>query len=248
MKQNADKEIRFYEELAANGHVALNVIQYDGWILRFSQGHTVRANAVSMIYPSYLDPEEKIAWCEKAYARENQPCIFKLTEGDEEFHELLIRRGYHLVGTADVLTMEIDEADMPEGDIEFFDHPDEEWLKPFFRLEGLSDHNQSVYRQMLDRVCADTQYVLLKENGKAVAVASSVTEHGHVLIQNVITDPGCRGKGYGRKVCCALLAKAKENGSKTAWLQVVQENITAYRLYESLGLTKKYTYWFLANG
>ena len=32
-------EIRALEEMAANAHVALNVMQYDGWLLRFSEGY-----------------------------------------------------------------------------------------------------------------------------------------------------------------------------------------------------------------
>ena len=58
-------KIKLYEELAANAHVALNLMQYDGWLLRFSEGHTCRANSVSVIYPSSIDLEEKVEYCEK---------------------------------------------------------------------------------------------------------------------------------------------------------------------------------------
>ena len=42
-------DIRMMEEMAANAHVALNVMQYEGWLLRFSAGHTNRANSVSVV-------------------------------------------------------------------------------------------------------------------------------------------------------------------------------------------------------
>ena len=48
----------FLEEIAANGHVALNMMQYDGWLLRFSGGFTGRANSISVIYPSRKEMAE----------------------------------------------------------------------------------------------------------------------------------------------------------------------------------------------
>ena len=46
---NKHEKIKLVEELAANAHVALNSVQFDGWILRFSEGHTGRANSISVI-------------------------------------------------------------------------------------------------------------------------------------------------------------------------------------------------------
>ena len=63
------QQIRFLEEIASNGHVALNTMQYDGWILRFSNGYTGRANSVSVLYPSEKDMAGKVAYCEKCYAK-----------------------------------------------------------------------------------------------------------------------------------------------------------------------------------
>ena len=82
-------KVRFFEELASNGHVALNVMQYDGWLLRFSNGYTGRANSVSCIYPSKLPLEEKVAYCEECYAKQGLPANFKLTEYDTELSDFL---------------------------------------------------------------------------------------------------------------------------------------------------------------
>ena len=46
------EQIQKFEEMCLNGHVALNTLLYDGWILKFSEGYTGRANSVSMLYPS----------------------------------------------------------------------------------------------------------------------------------------------------------------------------------------------------
>ena len=48
------------EEAALNAWPALQQILYDGWILRFSQGYTKRANSVNPIFQSSIDLETKI--------------------------------------------------------------------------------------------------------------------------------------------------------------------------------------------
>ena len=97
-------QIRFLEEIASNGHVALNTMQYDGWLLRFSCGCTGRANSVSVLYPSLKPLEEKVPYCEACYAKQGLPALFKLTDCDTELAAYLEKRGYTVVwvtGTPD---------------------------------------------------------------------------------------------------------------------------------------------------
>ena len=96
----------FLEEIAANGHVALNVMQYDGWLLRFSGGFTGRANSISVIYPSRKEMAEKVEYCEKCYAKQGLPTLFKLTEYDTELSDYLKKRGYEVVTPTDVMILE----------------------------------------------------------------------------------------------------------------------------------------------
>jgi len=105
------EKVRFLEEIGANGHVALNVMQYDGWLLRFSNGYTSRANSVCVLYPSTRPVEEKIAYCEKCYAEQGLPTIFKVTDLDKEFSDLLVRRGYEIVTPTDVMEVVAWDAD-----------------------------------------------------------------------------------------------------------------------------------------
>ena len=92
-----DQQIRMYEELAINSHPALQTQLYDGWQLRFSNGYTGRANSISMLYPSTIDEDEKIAECERRYAEQNLACNFKITEHQSrEFLEAFVRDSYDL--------------------------------------------------------------------------------------------------------------------------------------------------------
>ena len=108
-----DDQIRLLEEIAANGHAALNTMLYDGWLLRFSEGVTNRANSVSVIRPSQGDPSEKVAHCEACYAKQGLPAVFKLTDNDAELSAFLENRGYRIVTPTDVMILDLDGTDLP---------------------------------------------------------------------------------------------------------------------------------------
>ena len=71
--------IRKIEELSMNAWPSLQTKLYDGWVLRFSDGYTRRANSVNPIYESKIVLDEKIDFCEKEYEQRNLPTLFKLT-------------------------------------------------------------------------------------------------------------------------------------------------------------------------
>ena len=241
------EEIRFLEEIAANGHVALNTMQYDGWIMRFSNGYTGRANSISVLYPSTIPLEEKIDYCEKCYAKQGLPANFKLTEGDEKLSDMLAKRGYKVVTPTDIMILD----NLQNGDDQlykdccFSDKPDD-WLPYYFKYENITDKaKQETFRQILSKVLVDTIYCSVLYEGKIVACASTAIEQGYALIHNVIVDANARGHGLGEKLCRALIAKAKEHGAEHAYLQVVQTNEIAMNLYKKLGFKKAYSYWYM---
>ena len=191
------------------------------------------------------DPDAKIDYCEKQYAAQKLPCVFKLTDGEEDLMDRLVKRGYTDITPSSVMRAKVRDIKMPEGELVFSDHPTEEWLEPYFAFEGFDERHQGIYRRMLDKLCLKAVYAAVKKQGKVVAVASAVEDNGQMLIQNVIVDAAHRGKGYGKAVCTALLAKAAEDGIHTCFLQVLQRNTVAHSLYESLGFQQVYNYCYM---
>ena len=132
-----NEKIRFFEEMASNAHVALNVMQYDGWLLRFAQGHTNRANSISVLYPSTLNLDDKISYCEEYYKKQNLPCVFKLTDNDMELNAFLEKRGYGVVTPTDVMILDLSDQLFLQGSCAFSKEPTEEWLSSYFLYERL---------------------------------------------------------------------------------------------------------------
>ena len=243
------EEIRLYEELSLNSHPAIQTKCYDGWLLRFANGYTARANSVNMIYPSTIDLQTKIKVCEEHYFMKQLPCIFKIIEGNENvLDEMLQERGYKVVTPTDFMTMDLTNKEFTSELGLMTNELTEEWLQAFYNFKKFMDHETYNTATQIFRLIQDkTLYCRIEQDGVNVACASAVIERGYVFIGNVIVDEKHRGKGYGQQLCEALLAKAKEQGAHTAYLQVVQSNQIAYNLYKKLGYQKVYSYWYRAK-
>lgn len=238
-------KIRMYEEMSFNSHPSLKADYYDGWILKYSNGYTKRANSVGAIYESTIALDEKIDYCENYYARLNEPCVFKVTEADKELDDLLSKRQYKLVAPTDLMSMPLKDKAFELSECIFEDKPSKEWLDAFFEYEGYTEEKtKKTATAMLNMIAQEAIYCRIEKDGKVIACGSSVIERGYMSLLNIVVGKDFRGQGYGKKICQCLLNKAIEMGAHTAYLQVVQGNTPAPEMYEALGYKKEYTYWY----
>jgi len=88
--------IRHLEELSLNALPALETTYLDGWVVRFADGYTKRANSVNPLYTSVTDVEDKMDYCESMYAVRKQPTVYKMTPLAEprDLDQFLTERGY----------------------------------------------------------------------------------------------------------------------------------------------------------
>lgn len=85
---------------------------------------------------------------------------------------------------------------------------------------------------------------LIFEEGKTVACGLGVIEGEYVGLYDIAVDADHRRRGFGFDICSSLLNKAIKMGAKSAYLQVVDSNTTAKRLYHKLGFEHCYQYWY----
>ncbi|MBP5493996.1 MAG: GNAT family N-acetyltransferase [Lachnospiraceae bacterium] len=252
-------EIRTLEKKAANGWVAFETHEYDGWEMRFGNGYTGRANSVSVYEDSTKRLEDKVVYCENLYKAQGLPCNFKVTDADKELSEYLLHRGYKVVTPSDVMILDTDSEEFAkvlsdEGieenseafkDVIFSDEP-AEWFDPYFEFEGFTDEKKiETYKQFHANTKVTKLYVTLMHEGKVAAVASCAIEGEYSLLHNVIVDKKYRGLGLGKKLCLAAILKSKEMGAKYSYLQVIKDNDVAVNLYKKLGYKKVYEYCYL---
>lgn len=244
------EQIRFLENIAANGFVGLEEIVYDGWELRFTHGFTGRANSVQIREDSTIELSQKVDFCEKAYAEHDLPCMFKLTDADGELLSLLENRGYKKVKPTDVMTLALNDTNTDyeiQDDVYFNTAPDG-WFELYFEFENMQDEmKRELTRKIHAKVPVDQVYIRVMYKEKTAAVASLAIENGYSLLHNVVVDPNLRGMGLGRKLCQAAIAKSKECGASHIYLQVMQNNPVALNLYKKLGFEKQYIYYYVVK-
>jgi GNAT superfamily N-acetyltransferase len=235
------------EELSLNAWPSLQTVLYDGWVLRFADGYTKRANSVNPLYPSTLDLEEKIRFCERMYPGRTLPAVFKITpdafQGDLD--EKLSERGYRKDSPTSVQVMDLVSADVQIArEIELQEELSAEWLDSFCRMSAVSGSHRETLRKILLNILPGHCFVSLKAGGPAIACGLGVLQSGYIGLFDIVTDPSFRSRGYGRQVVESILAWGRQNGAQEAYLQVMFNNPPALRLYAKIGFIEKYQYWY----
>lgn len=237
-------QFRRLEEAALNAWPAARQHLFDGWVLRCSDGYTKRANSVTPLYESALAPAGKIAACERFYASQGLPCVFRLPSfAPPELDSLLAQRGYRELDRTLVMARPL--ADVAAGhDPGAAFVPLEQWLDAYSALAQASPAQRAGHGAILGRIAAQPGYLLLREAGAPVACGLGVLEDERLGLFDLVVAPERRGRGLGGRLGAALLRWAAARGASEAYLQVVAANAPARRLYDRLGFAEAYQYWY----
>ncbi len=243
--------IRFIEELALNAWPCLQTIHYDGWLLRFADGYTRRANSVNPLYASTLDPLEKIRYCEETYRSRGQDTVFKMTTAaqPENLDALLAEQGYREEALTSVQTLDLSNVESPHTRAITVDTAlTDTWLAAFCRLNNVDSRRVPTMTRMLNNIVPARCFMALRRddrpNAEAVAVGLTVLERAHMGLFDIVTAPPLRNQGLGTQLMLHLLQWGKTHGASHAYLQVMCNNAPALRLYARLGFTEIYRYWY----
>ncbi len=239
---------RKFEELAMNAWPSLQTKLYDGWVLRFANGYTRRANAVCPIYESTLSLDEKIDFCEKEYELQNLPAQFKLTAESKPkgIDSRLEERGYVRINETTLRTMDLSQYACPEShDVIVESQFNDKWLAGFFECSNIVDKEvQLSARKILNNILGPVIYVTKQMEGKIVACGYGAIEGDYVGIFDIVVDENFRRNGYGNDIMNGILKTALKMDIKIAYLQVTAGNIPAEKLYEKIGFKEAYRYWY----
>lgn len=243
------------EELSINAYPALHGLHYDGWLLRFAGGFTRRANSVHVLADSCLPLDEKIAYCEEAYASHHLPTVFKLT-GDpdaapSDLERALIDRGYDIdrPGITTVRICDALPAESPSARTQIDDALTDDWLEAYAALNEVPPHRAAIKRAMMKRMILPAGYARLTDaQGAISAVALGVLERGWIGIYGVVVAADQRGHGLGSQLMRDLLAWGRAQGAQRSYLQMLHNNSAARRVYDRLGYYEIYRYWYRQRG
>ncbi len=107
---------------------------------------------------------------------------------------------------------------------------------------------QSIHREILAEIDAPCLYASFKQGGTAVNSGLGVLDGPYFGLFDVLTGAAFRNRGFGTRFVAGMLAWAKARYASTAYLQVMEENEPARRMYARLGFQAFYMYWYRVPG
>lgn len=247
---NHEKVIQKIEELSINALPSLRTQLVDGWLLRFSNGYSKRANSINPLYTSNDQINKKIEKIGQIYRNKRLNAIYKLTPHvfPKNLDDVLAQAGYNVEGTTSVQLLslyEFSETPSLSHNIVIYNSLEDTWLTSFCKLNNVCEADMITLRDMLESIVPDVCYVLLlNEKEEIVACGLGVLEDHYIGLFDIVTHPHHRNKGYARQVILNILNWGKTNGAKHAYLQVVPNNDPAINLYSKLGFKEAYKYWY----
>jgi len=230
-----------------NAWPALQTMLYDGWVLRFANGYTRRANSVNPVCASTIDLSTKISYCEKVYAKKGLRTIFKMTEDacPPDLDLVLKDKGYAREAETSVQVLMLDLVNpTADGRVEISERVDDSWLDAFFRMSGADVRYRDTLSSILEKGLLDRCFARICSGGSIVACGAGVREEKTVGLFDIIVEDRFRGRGLGRVITEGILAWARNAGTERSYLQVMVDNSIALALYHKLGFREIYRYWY----
>jgi ribosomal protein S18 acetylase RimI-like enzyme len=250
--------IRQVEELSMNAWPALQTLHDDGWVLRYADGYTRRANAVYPLYAGRKSLQKKIRACEAFYRAKGQRVIFKLTEASlpTALDETLAAYGYETDAQTAVQLLDLRRWDgapptstlptvaVHRLDVVLSETLGGDWLAAYARMSNIKDEEMVTHGQILSAIIPAKRFATISVDDKIIACGLGILQNGWVGFYDIRTDSAFRRQGHAYGVMAALLAWAKAEGAVHGYLQVMVDNPPALALYEKLGFREAYRYWY----
>lgn len=243
--------IQTLEELSLNALPCLQQILDEGWLLRFADGYTKRANSVTPLYPGGNFLSQKIARCEKIYENFNLPPIFRLTTNPQwlSLDQTLAELGYVKQNAVSVRVKSIsDRADISASNTQLnltiTRELSEAWLDNYVHAANVPIQHWQTLSIMLDLIPHPTCYAYLQDRARFCGCALGVLERDYLGIFFLVTAKQQRRKGYGTQLLTAICDWGRNNGATTAYIQVEVANQAGINFYDRLGFRENYQYFY----
>jgi N-acetylglutamate synthase len=235
------------EELSLNAWPAHQTLIYDGWVLRFANGYTKRANSINPLYPSSTDLQKKIAFCENIYQEQNLDVVFKLTSAScpADLDARLSARDYQKESQTSVQLLDLGSMDVKLAhNMELKEALSDPWLAGFCCMSDVDEQRQDSLRGILLNILPQHCFASLFVDAKMIAAGLGVLQAGYIGLFDIVVDKEFRSRGYGRQIVESILYWGKKNGAQHSYLQVMLSNPSALHLYSKIGFVEEYQYWY----
>ena len=245
------------EERGFSAWPAPQNVYFGGWVFRIGGGFTKRANSANALgdrqdfrsdsinaWTPRRDFSEVRAQAERLYDSKGLPTIFRLTPlagADADLE--LAAAGYRALDPSTVMTAPLRPL-APVDDVRIEDGPSPRWLNGVTAANGVAPSHRAAHDQIVKSIALPSACATWIVEGRALGYGLGVVDRGAVGLFDIVVAPSARGRGGGRKITGALMAWGAQAGASSAYLQVIDANAAARRLYDSLGFEPAYGYHY----
>jgi N-acetylglutamate synthase len=237
--------VRALEERAFNAWPALQTLVMDGWLLRFADGYTKRANSINAWQPT-APLEAILDHAAPLYSSRGLPIVVRLSPlASKADDAALAKRGYAKLDETIVMTarLSLKTCDLPPN--LFIDSaPSRAWLEGFARANSVAAARRTIHDRMVGAISPPAAFARLELDGTPVAWGLAVCERGIAGLFDIVTATDARRKGAGRCLVEGLMNWAAARGGGSVYLQVAVNNFAAIALYRSIGFDEAYRYHY----
>lgn len=233
-------EILELERLLAATWPAPETAELGGWLLRYAEGFSRRANSVLALTAPEGGTDAALAAVEAWYdPRGARPLVALAGAVTKRLDEELAARGWQAEGATAVMTKTLGDAAY-RGEAVVVDAPSADLLEQVGR--GRPDIAARVFGSGPGR-----GYAEIRRGGELAARGRGAIAGDLVAITSIGTLPAFRRQGLGTEILHALEAWGHANGARRAALQVETDNEAAIAMYARLGYAERYRYYYRAR-
>ena len=244
----------------------------DGWLVRYCPGKAKRARCINAVAPGVRSPLAKLAECEALFRQAGLPMVVRITPFTRPvgLDAELARQGWLLFDDTRVMVLadlegrtggvdlirqtgpadqtarmgEMAPPGLPPGWSETAEGAFD-FACTVGALRGSSALEVDSHAQRLQGSPVPYTGLVWRDGAGAVQACGQFARDADLVgLYDIFTAPAARGRGLARALCARLLALARDEGARTAYLQVDAANHPARAVYARLGFQDAYTYHY----
>ena len=244
----------------------------DGWIVRTCPGKAKRARCINAVAPGVRTPQAKLAECESLFREAGLPLVVRITPFTQPagLDAELARQGWPMFDDTRVMvlaelegktgeaglirqtgptdqtaqTVEMAPPGLPPGWSETIEGA-LGYARTVGALRGSSALEVESHAQRLQGSPVPYTGLVWRDGAAAVQACGQFARDADLVgLYDIFTAPAARGRGLARALCARLLQMARDEGARTAYLQVDAANGAARKVYARLGFQEAYTYHY----
>jgi ribosomal protein S18 acetylase RimI-like enzyme len=250
------------EEAGLNASAAPEQHWLDGWLLRTCPVKAKRSRCIYPLAPGRLALPERLERARGVFRAAGLPLVLRLNgllgpQADGScLDEALDRLGLARIDDTRVMV----NADLAGTDLSGALAPGISRVRSGARVEpcGAAAYAELIgalrgsptaqrnahARRLLNAPVPHVAYAIKTPDGELLACGQYAREDQRVGLYDIYVPPPHRGLGWGRRLCRTLLALARDEGARVAYLQVEAHNAPARTVYRGLGFADGYGYHY----